>query len=112
MGMLLQRGLAGSLLLHNCYAQIPEGVVGLPMLSVAVHALAGLFLLLGLWTPVAGTAVFMTLLWAFVTGAREPGSTEIASILGGTIAMVGPGAWSLDARIFGRKHIETRHPQK
>jgi hypothetical protein len=34
---------------------------------------------------------------------RMPG----LSFLGGTAAMIGPGAWSIDARLFGRKHIET-----
>ena len=29
------------------------------------------------------------------------------AILGATLAMIGPGAWSIDARLFGRKHIET-----
>jgi len=26
--------------------------------------------------------------------------------LGATMAMIGPGAWSIDARLFGRKHFE------
>jgi putative oxidoreductase len=25
---------------------------------------------------------------------------------GATLAMTGPGAWSMDARLFGRKHFE------
>ena len=27
------------------------------------------------------------------------------AVLGAVLAMVGPGAWSIDARLFGRKHI-------
>jgi len=27
------------------------------------------------------------------------------AVLGAALAMVGPGAWSIDARLFGRKHI-------
>jgi putative oxidoreductase len=26
--------------------------------------------------------------------------------LGATLAMIGPGAWSIDAQLFGRKHFE------
>jgi len=26
--------------------------------------------------------------------------------LGATVAMIGPGVWSIDARLYGRKHIE------
>jgi len=29
--------------------------------------------------------------------------------LGATLAMVGPGAWSIDARLFGRKLINIRN---
>ena len=28
------------------------------------------------------------------------------AVLGASLAMIGPGAWSLDARLFGRKQIE------
>jgi len=30
--------------------------------------------------------------------------------LGAALAMVGPGAWSIDARLFGRKRIDIRKP--
>jgi hypothetical protein len=30
----------------------------------------------------------------------------ILGVLGATLAMIGPGAWSLDAWLFGRKHID------
>jgi putative oxidoreductase len=29
----------------------------------------------------------------------------VLALLGSTLAMIGPGAWSIDARLFGRKHI-------
>jgi hypothetical protein len=35
----------------------------------------------------------------------------IMAALEATLALVGPGEWSVDARLFGRKHIEMpRHP--
>jgi putative oxidoreductase len=30
----------------------------------------------------------------------------IEALLGAVLAMVGPGAWSIDARLYGRKRIE------
>jgi hypothetical protein len=30
----------------------------------------------------------------------------LLATLGATLAMIGPGAWSIDARLFGRKHFE------
>jgi len=26
--------------------------------------------------------------------------------LGATVAMIGPGMWSIDAQLYGRKHLE------
>jgi hypothetical protein len=37
------------------------------------------------------------------------GGAEIPIMLatsGATLAMIGPGAWSIDARLFGRKHFK------
>ena len=71
-----------------------------------IGAVAGTFLLLGLWTPVAGALVAIAggwVLWANAAGARL---SVVIAVLGATLAMIGPGAWSIDARLFGRRHIE------
>jgi len=31
----------------------------------------------------------------------------VLAVLGPSLAMIGPGAWSIDARLFGRKQINT-----
>jgi uncharacterized membrane protein YphA (DoxX/SURF4 family) len=66
----------------------------------------GFFILVGLWTPLAGVLVVVTEVWIVLAGAGNELSFILA-VLGGTLAMIGPGAWSIDARLFGRKHIET-----
>jgi hypothetical protein len=71
-----------------------------------VGAVAGAFLLVGLWTPVAGTLVAIAeglMLWS---SAGNPVSSIMLVVLGATLAMIGPGAFSIDAGLFGRKHIE------
>jgi putative oxidoreductase len=71
-----------------------------------IGALAGILLLAGLWTPVAGILVAMVGAW---TAFLLPGSAAlpaVLAVLGASLAMIGPGAWSLDAWLFGRKHIE------
>ena len=107
-GILLQRGLAGSLLLYYGISQISTRPPGILIIPESMGALAGLFLLVGLWTPVAGTVAFLMQLWVILAGMREPMIAVVSAMLGATVAMIGPGAWSIDARIFGRKHIETR----
>jgi putative oxidoreductase len=71
-----------------------------------IGALAGILLLAGLWTPVAGILVAIVGTW---TAFLLPGSAAlpaVLAVLGASLAMIGPGAWSLDAWLFGRKHIE------
>jgi len=61
-------------------------------------------ILVGLWTPLVGTLVVAVEIWMVFAGAANELSLLLA-VLGGTLAMIGPGAWSIDARLFGRKHI-------
>jgi uncharacterized membrane protein YphA (DoxX/SURF4 family) len=55
---------------------------------------------------VVGTLVGLTEVWIFFSRPTGPWIPLILAILGVTLAMIGPGAWSVDARLFGRKHIE------
>lgn len=66
-----------------------------------------IFILVGLWTPIAGTLVSLIEVWAFLSRGVDPWFPIILATLSATLAMIGPGAWSIDARLFGRKHIET-----
>jgi hypothetical protein len=108
-GLLFQRLLAGAMLLYcgiACMKAAPPCVTLAPQI---IGVGAGILLLAGLWTPVAGTLVAISELWvAFL----RPGDLLIPIILaalGSTLAMIGPGAWSIDARLFGRKHLKTPH---
>ena len=75
----------------------------------AVGAVGGTLLLIGLWTPLAGAAVALTQLALLFS---QPFSTQIyplvhffVPVLGVALALLGPGAWSIDARLFGRKRL-------
>jgi uncharacterized membrane protein YphA (DoxX/SURF4 family) len=41
----------------------------------------------------------------FSSHSPDPWLTLAQAILAAALAMIGPGAWSIDARRFGRKHI-------
>ena len=77
-----------------------------PVVPQAIGAFAGALLLVGLWTPVAGTVVAIADGWLVWSSAGDPVSSAMVTVLGATLAMIGPGAWSLDARLFGRRHIQ------
>jgi putative oxidoreductase len=62
-------------------------------------------LLVGLATPVAGTVDAAIQIGVMILDKRYDSSWMMAAALGMALAMLGPGAWSLDARVFGRKRI-------
>jgi putative oxidoreductase len=64
-----------------------------------------LLLWIGLWTPVAAVAEAAIQMANLLIGQRIDPSLVVAAGLGLALAMLGPGAWSLDARLFGRKRI-------
>lgn len=106
-GLLLQRVLAAILLIRFGVIELAEKSFSPSMIPQMTAACAGIFLLVGLWTPVTGSLICGVELWiAFVT-AGDPWMPVILATLGGTVAMIGPGAWSIDARLFGRKRIPT-----
>ena len=87
-------------------AEAHTGAVVLPIVAGA----AGLLMLGGLWTPVVGVLAGMVEAWIAFT---QPGTQPLAMILAGlgiSLAMIGPGAWSIDAQLYGRKQIVPPEP--
>jgi uncharacterized membrane protein YphA (DoxX/SURF4 family) len=67
---------------------------------------AGILLVAGLWTPIAGTIVALVEVWKIFAVPNDAWTYLFAATLAGALAMIGPGAWSLDARFFGWKRID------
>jgi putative oxidoreductase len=103
-GLLIQRLFTGIALLYNGIVQLQNPRVGL-MIPEATGAVLGLFILAGLWTPVAGALILPVEVWIFFAGGSDIWMSLMLTVFGGTLAMIGPGAWSIDARLFGRKYI-------
>jgi putative oxidoreductase len=105
-GLLLLRLVTGAALIHEGMADSRVAFDFASIASQVIEAGAGVLLVAGLWTPVAGVVLAVVELWvafSHVGGAWIP---IILATLGAALAMVGPGAWSIDARLFGRKHLE------
>jgi len=71
-----------------------------------VAAGAATLLLVGLWTPVAGVLMAVAELGITFSHPTDPWRHILLAALGAGLAMLGPGAWSVDARLFGRKRIQ------
>jgi hypothetical protein len=104
-GLLLQRILTAILLFRFWFTDFISASSSPWTILQLIASLAGILLLAGLWTPVVGTLIALLEVWITVARVGDPWISSILATLGITVAMIGPGAWSLDARIFGRKHM-------
>jgi len=94
-----------SLIIHG----VAKLQTGLPIQSsvVPVFAIAmGILLLAGLWTPVAGSLVTALALWKILSRPGDPWACIFMATIGASLALLGPGAWSVDSRLFGWKRID------
>jgi putative oxidoreductase len=92
----IQHGLAGLLT-----APSPT-IIALRLVTMGVAAL----LLVGFWTPIAGVSMAIAEMCLALLHVNDPGTHIQLGALGASLAMLGPGAWSVDARLFGRKRIQ------
>ena len=97
---MIQRLLVGAGLVY-CVAAAPAGAVSPPQ---AIGALAGLLLIAGLWTPVAGVVAACAEAWIAISSVAHAAVAAGLAVLALTLALIGPGEWSVDARLYGRKH--------
>ena len=73
-------------------------------LPYAADILSGLLLIAGFWTPIGGLLQALLEFSGVLAGAGF--EHAVRGIIGLSLVMLGPGAWSVDARLFGRKRID------
>jgi len=99
----------GGLLCLRLGAAVPlilYGIKGLPAAPQIIEVVAAVLLLAGLWTPFTGAAIAADELWIGLTRHGDPLTHLTLAALGAGLALLGPGAWSVDARLFGRKRLD------
>ena len=105
-GLLFQRVLTSAILVHCGASHLLENAGLKPTLPYLIGVIAGILLLVGLWTPVAGISTAAVGVWVSFASPAHGLTAIIVAILGATVAMIGPGMWSVDARLYGRKHLD------
>ncbi len=106
-GLFLLRIAAGGVLLAHGISGFQSGRASGSVLFTLPFALDGALLIVGLWTPLAGTLAAALSIWgAVATHNDRHAEYPLLIAIGIALALVGPGAFSIDARLFGWKRID------
>jgi uncharacterized membrane protein YphA (DoxX/SURF4 family) len=90
-----------------------QPLCGFPHEEFVGHA-AGItlaaLLIAGLWTPIAAVLQAVLAIWPMLCARNLIVDHIVTALVGVGLALLGPGAWSLDALLFGRKRIDIKAP--
>jgi hypothetical protein len=96
----------GCALLYRVVAEWPDHWLSLAATRSVAEGLAAIFLLVGFGTPFWGAATAALQLWRIHSGMDEPLTHALLATLGVSLALLGAGASSVDAWIFGWRRID------
>jgi putative oxidoreductase len=108
--LLLLRLAAGILLIYDGIVALRTGPDPQITILQSVAIGAGTLLLLGLWTPIAGTLVILVEVCFVFLGTTQVRSNILLGTLGAALAVLGPGIRSIDALRYGRKRFDIHDP--
>jgi putative oxidoreductase len=75
------------------------------LLARCVLSGAAALIWIGLWTPLAAVTAVAVQIIVITLAHHFSVLLVVFAAAGLSLAMLGPGAWSVDARLFGRKRI-------
>jgi putative oxidoreductase len=108
--LLLRLGLGIALVAFAISGFFPAFGEPVALVRDSIEAAGAIFLILGLWTPVVGALIALDELWIALSlySSHPDGHWNhvFLAVLTAGVAMLGPGAWSVDARLFGRKQFD------
>jgi putative oxidoreductase len=109
-GLLLVRLCLGFALIYFGGAGSLKAADEIALVQNLIAAAGGSFLLTGLWTPLTGGLVALEEASKVLSLSYQPREATwchaFLAVLCVSVAMLGPGAWSIDARLFGRRRFD------
>ena len=113
-GLLLLRLAAGSALIFHSVSALTAGGSWPPASLHGLGVLLGVLLVAGLWTPVAAVLVVGATIFGGLSHSNPRAPLGWIGLIAACVALLGPGAWSIDAWLYGWKEIKiparTREP--
>ncbi len=108
-GLFVLRLMLGGVLIADAATALVPSTSWQVMIPAAVELLTAAFIIVGLGTPIVATLVCLLQLGSLLMFDREFEPHLIRAAVSLSLALLGPGAWSIDARLFGRRRVEIKH---
>jgi putative oxidoreductase len=109
--LLIMRLGQGVQVLSGNHLDAVEGLALTDTLLYGLELLTAGSLAIGLWSPVAGLLQSLLECRRIYAGGRFNPAHFDCALLAFCLSLLGPGAWSIDARLFGRRRVRIdRHP--
>ena len=89
-------------------AKLLGGPGDAPVLLAFASGLTGTLILAGFWTPLAASCQAILEGVLGFTGQAFEWTHLVHAMIGLSLVMLGPGSWSIDARLYGRKRIDLK----
>lgn len=100
--LLLRLCVSTAILFHGVHSGIHTD---LALILIAATWTSAALVLIGLWTPIAAGVAAVTEVAGALVGAPELYAHIFVTAVAASLALLGPGAWSIDAYLYGRKRL-------
>jgi uncharacterized membrane protein YphA (DoxX/SURF4 family) len=77
-----------------------------------IELIVAVLIAFGVWTPVSGTIVALTQLWYVMADERTRAMAALLTVIAVSLLFIGPGAWSIDAWLYGMRRIQISNSRK
>lgn len=111
-GLLLFRLVASAALIWDALPYARGGLLRADNIFHFLSALFGLFLAAGYRTQLIGGVTAAIEIWLALFGEGDPLARLLLAAFAAGLSLLGPGAWSMDARAAGWKRIDIPKRQR
>jgi putative oxidoreductase len=109
-GLLLLRITAGLSLLTQLSSVVATSITLTSAIYLAI-ILVGSLLVIGFCTPYAAAAQVAIQIVGMLAASRFDQAHLALTCIGVSLILLGPGSWSVDARLYGRRRIDLNSPK-